>query len=67
MKVVYTAAALSDLEDIASWLDVHYPTIAPAIERRIRRIVAQIAEWPEAAQRSGKRAGVRIVPLGRYP
>jgi plasmid stabilization system protein ParE len=27
MKVVYTAAALRDLDEIAEWLAVHYPTI----------------------------------------
>lgn len=36
MKVFYTPAALRDLDEIADWLDVHYPTIAPAVERRIR-------------------------------
>jgi hypothetical protein len=25
MKVVYTAAALRDLDEIADWLAVHYP------------------------------------------
>lgn len=29
MKIVYTAAALRDLEEIAEWLAVHYPIIAP--------------------------------------
>jgi len=29
MKVVYTAAALGDLTEIAEWLSVHYPSLAP--------------------------------------
>ena len=29
MKVVYTEEALSDLDAIAGWLIVHYPSIAP--------------------------------------
>jgi toxin ParE1/3/4 len=67
MKVVYTAAALSDLDEIADWLATHYPTIAPAVERRIRAVVTRIGRWPESARRSAKRSGIRVVPVGRYP
>jgi plasmid stabilization system protein ParE len=51
MKVVYTEDALDDLDAIADWLIVHYPVVAPAIERRIRHVVANIALWPESARR----------------
>jgi toxin ParE1/3/4 len=67
MKVIYTEAALKDLETIADWLIVHYPTVAPSVERRIRSVVAHISRWPESARRSTGREGVRVVPLGRYP
>ncbi len=67
MKVVFTAAALQDLDEIADWLAVHYPTIAPAVERRVRMVVARIGRWPESARRSAKRPGVRVVSIGRYP
>jgi toxin ParE1/3/4 len=67
MKVVYTEDALSDLDAIADWLIVHYPSVAPIIERRIRSVVAHIARWPESSRRSAKRPGVRVVSLGRYP
>jgi toxin ParE1/3/4 len=67
MKVVYTAAALRDLDEIAEWLAGHYPTIAPTIERRIRAVVAHIGRWPESARPSDKRPGVRAIPVGRYP
>jgi toxin ParE1/3/4 len=67
MKVVYTEEALRDLDAIADWLIVHYPTVAPAVERRIRSIVAHIARWPESSRRSARRPGVRVVSLGRYP
>ncbi len=67
MKVVYTEEALRDLDAIADWLSVHYPTVAPAVERRIRSVVAHIARWPESSRRSAKRADVRAVSLGRYP
>jgi plasmid stabilization system protein ParE len=67
MKVVYTEEALRDLDAIADWLIVHYPAVAPVVERRIRSVVAHIARWPESSRRSAKRPGVRAVPLGRYP
>jgi toxin ParE1/3/4 len=67
MKVVYTEEALEDLDAIADWLIAHYPAVAPAVERRIRSVVAHIARWPESSRRSAKRPGVRAVPLGRYP
>jgi toxin ParE1/3/4 len=43
MKVVYTDEALTDLAAIADWLIAHYPTVAPVVEQRIRRVVAHIA------------------------
>ena len=67
MKLVWTDEALKDLDEIADWLIVHYPAVAPAVERRIRSVVAHIARWPESSRRSAKRPGVRAVPLGRYP
>jgi toxin ParE1/3/4 len=67
MKVVYTEEALKDLDAIADWLIVHYPAVAPVVERRIRSVVAHIARWPESSRRSATRPGVHAVPLGRYP
>ena len=54
MKVVYTEDALNDLDAIVDWLIVHYPAVAPALERSIRRAVANIALWPESAPRSAR-------------
>lgn len=67
MRVVYTDEALTDLAAIADWLILHYPTVAPAVERRVRSAVAHIARWPESARRIAGRSDVRVVPLGRYP
>jgi plasmid stabilization system protein ParE len=67
MKVVFTEDALRDLDAIADWLVVHYPAVAPVIERRVRNVVANIARWPESARRSASRANVRVTSLGRYP
>lgn len=57
MKVVYTAAARDDLTDIAGWLAVNYPSIAPAVERRIRLNVSVIGHWPESG--AGRGSGLK--------
>jgi toxin ParE1/3/4 len=67
MIVVWTDEARKDLDAIADWLIVHYPTVAPVVERRIRSVVAHIARWPESSRRSARRLGIHVVPLGRYP
>lgn len=67
MKVVYTDAALHDLDEITVWLKAHYPGVGKAVERRLRLVVAHIARWPESMRASAHRPGVRVVPLGRYP
>ena len=67
MKVIYTAAALRDLDEIAEWLAVHYPMIAPKIERRIRAVFGHIGRWPESGRRSIERQDVRVISVGRYP
>ena len=67
MKVVYTAVARNDLTDIAGWLAAHYPSIAPAVERRIRLTVSVIGHWPEGARRSRQRPEVRVASVGKYP
>lgn len=67
MKVVYTDAALHDLDEITVWLKAHYPGVGKAVERRLRLVVVHIARWPESMRASAGRPGVRAVPLGRYP
>jgi plasmid stabilization system protein ParE len=49
MKVVWTEDALRDLDEIATYLAVHYSAIAPAVERRIGTAVA----WIAASLRAG--------------
>lgn len=67
MKVVYTDAALRDLDDITIWLTAHYPGLGAAVERRLRIVVAHVARWPDSMRSSAKRPGVRVASLGRYP
>lgn len=67
MKVVYTDAALRDLDDITIWLTAHYHGLGAAVERRLRIVVAHIARWPDSMRPSAHRSGVRVALLGRFP
>ena len=67
MRVVYGARALADVIDIAAYLKARSPAGARAVELRIRRTIALLAEFPSAGQALEQRPQVRIMPLGRYP
>ena len=67
MKVVYTAAALADLDDILKFTAANYPASYSAVERRIRATVERAGRWPEAARRIEERSGVRAALVLRYP
>lgn len=67
MKVVFTAAAQNDLREIGEWLALHYPILAPRVERRIRDVVARIGRWPESGPPSAGRGSIRVIPTGQYP
>ena len=67
MKVVWTEAALVELDDILTYTAEHHPSHVAAIEQRIRAVVARIGGWPESARAVEQRLGVRVAPLVRYP
>ena len=67
MKVLYTDEALRDLDEILEFIELNYPTITAAFERRVRAIERRIAKWPKSAEEVEQRPGVRVVPLIQYP
>jgi toxin ParE1/3/4 len=67
VKATYSPRAIADLHDIASYLTSRSPAGARAVERRIRKTVALLAEFPGAGRALEQRPAVRLVPLGRYP
>lgn len=67
MKVEFSKRAIADLLKISADSLAFGDAVAAAVEVRIRRIIAQIAEHPEAATRVVERPGVHVVPLVRYP
>jgi toxin ParE1/3/4 len=62
-----TAAAQADLDDLLTYTKKHYPSVVPALERRVREVTARVARRPESARGVQGRPGVRVVPLLRYP
>jgi plasmid stabilization system protein ParE len=50
MRVVFTPAALADLDDLLSYTSANYPDVVPALERRIRAVLERIEQWPESAR-----------------
>lgn len=67
MRVVYTAEAAADLDDILVFISSNYPNIYAAFEKRLRLIERRIEAWPESAPRVEKRPEIRVVGLVPYP
>lgn len=67
MKVTFTDAARIDLDELLAYTKQHYPSVVPALERRIHIVIARVARRPESARTVQGRPGVRVVPLLRYP
>ena len=67
MKVEYSNRAAADLRKLAADSLQFGDAVAMAVEMRIHRIVAHVAEYPAAAERVAERPGVHVVPLVRYP
>ena len=67
MKVVYTEEALRDLDEILRFIAANYPAVSAAFEMRLSAVTERIGRWPASAQEVEQRAGVRSVPLIRYP
>ena len=67
MKLVLSRLALSELDDILTYIAERSPVGATHVEARMRRAFDHIARHPEAAERVAQRPTVRRLPLVRYP
>ena len=66
MKVRYTETALVEIDDIFSYIAGPNRTAAAAVAERIRRTIANLAEFPLMGQAADE-PGTRMMPVGRYP
>ncbi len=67
MRVVWTAAALADLDEALAYTRQHFPQSVLPFERRVRATVEQIRRWPQSARRVEVHPDLRVAPLVRYP
>ncbi|MSO75874.1 MAG: type II toxin-antitoxin system RelE/ParE family toxin [Alphaproteobacteria bacterium] len=67
MKVVFTARALGDLDEILGYIRTTYPNAFAGFEARMAAAIRRIGHWPESAAQVADRSGVWVVPLIRYP
>ena len=50
MKVVWTEAALADLDSALDYTAEQYPNLVGPLEVRIRAVLTRIGRWPESAR-----------------
>jgi plasmid stabilization system protein ParE len=67
VKLHYSSRATRDLAEIAEYLTARSPKGALSVERRIRKTIDLISEFPGAGRSLDQRPAVRVIPLGRYP
>lgn len=66
MRVRYTETALRELGEILSYIFERNPSAAAGVADRVQRLAALLEEFPFAGHDTDE-AGVRMVPLVRYP
>jgi plasmid stabilization system protein ParE len=66
MSVRYTPRAFGDLESVRSYVAQHNPAAAGRVIALIERMVARLADFPEAGQRSDE-FDARVISSARYP
>lgn len=66
MSARYTRDALSDLDQISSYLAKHDPTVASSFLEAVDLVVGRLARFPLSAQAT-KMPGVRAAPVHHYP
>jgi toxin ParE1/3/4 len=67
MKVIFSAAARRDLDDVLGYLAENQPHLESLVERRIRAVLDILSQWPESARTVAQRPKVRVAPLIHYP
>ena len=67
MRVTYSPRAVLDLISIADFVSTRSPRRSMAIERRVRRVVDLLGDFPGSGRVLEQRPRIRVIPLGRYP
>jgi toxin ParE1/3/4 len=67
MRVVLSALALAELDEILAYIAGRSPLGARNVEARFRHALDLLARHPQSAERVEQRSQVRRLPLVRYP
>jgi plasmid stabilization system protein ParE len=67
VRLRYSPRALRDLTEIGEYLTARSPRGALLVERRIRKTIKLVSEFPGAGRSLDQRPAVRALPIGRYP
>jgi toxin ParE1/3/4 len=67
MKVVWTAGALADLEDVLGYTRQRFPESVTPLEERVHGVIERLSQMPFSSTRLDERPGVRVATLVRYP
>jgi len=67
MKVAFTRTAAAELDEILAYTATNFPYRTVALADRIDAAIARISRWPESAHIVEVRAGMRMVPILRFP
>ena len=67
MNVEFSKRATADLRKLGEDSRTFGPAVSAAIERRIRDLIAHIADRPPSRPSVPDRAGVHVASLVRYP
>jgi len=67
MKIVFSAAARRDLDEVLGYLAEHQPSLVAPVGRRIRAVLDVLSRWPESARTVAQRPEIRVASLIHYP
>ena len=67
MKLIFTAPALADLDEILAYTAEHYPASLTAFRNRMDAVLERIRMYPQSGRLLDNAPGVRVVPLIRFP
>lgn len=67
MRIIYSGEARTALDGILESIGSNYPTTYEPFRKHFDAVLARLVEFPESAQSIGAPAGMRVVPLIKYP
>ncbi|HMN73227.1 MAG TPA: type II toxin-antitoxin system RelE/ParE family toxin [Rhodoblastus sp.] len=67
MRIVYTATALADLEDVYAYQRAYWPTFGGKFEARLSAVERRLLGHPRSGPEVSERPGVRVISMIDLP